>query len=143
MQAVHRLYRLAVDAARRGDVDYARALVREADELRRRLRLPKPWVLRRGVCRGCGAPLVPGITARVRLVRDGRVTRLVVACLICGYLHRYIVRVRRSRAEGASIKAEGAGSAGARGRDHREERAERGRAGRDRPPAEGEEHSEG
>ena len=93
--SVRRLYREAVEAARRGELGLARELVARAEELRRTLRLRKPRFLRRGVCRNCGVPLVPGVTASYRLRRDGRVTRLVVTCLVCGYKHRYVLRVRR------------------------------------------------
>ena len=95
VSAVERLYSLAVEAARRGELELARELVARADEVRRTFKLRKPLFLRRGVCRNCGVPLVAGVTASYRLRRDGRVTRLVVTCLVCGYKHRYILRVRR------------------------------------------------
>ena len=123
IQAIYRLYSFAVEAARRGELDYARSLIREADEIRRLIRLRKPMVLRRGVCRNCGAPLVLGVTARVRLVRDGRVTRRVVTCLICGYRHRYIVRVRRPEKHEEPLEAEGDSTARSSRRDYRQERA--------------------
>ncbi|HIQ24094.1 MAG TPA: ribonuclease P [Pyrodictium delaneyi] len=121
IQSIHKLYVLAVEAARRGEIEYSRALLREADEIRRLLRLAKPVLLRRGVCRNCWAPLVLGLTARVRLVRDGRVTRRVVTCLICGYKHRYIVRVRRYGVHEEPREAEGNSATGARRRNNRQE----------------------
>ncbi|ABM81412.1 ribonuclease P protein component 4 [Hyperthermus butylicus] len=95
LQAIRTLYLAAVDAVRRGDYELARRLVAEADETRRVMRLRKPRFLRRGVCRNCSLPLVPGVTARYRLVRDGSVTRLVVTCLACGYIHRHVLVQRR------------------------------------------------
>ena len=103
VQAIRILYLAAVDAARRGELDLARRLVSQADEVRRVMRLRKPVFLRRGVCRNCGVPLVPGVTARYRLVSDGSTTRLAVTCLACGYIHRYVLAVgrgRRRRGEG-------------------------------------------
>lgn len=93
-RAIERLYAAAVEAARSGEYDYARLLVSRADEIQRVMRLPKPPALRRGACRRCRVPLIPGVTARYRLRRDGRVLRLVVTCMLCGYIHRYIVRAR-------------------------------------------------
>ncbi len=106
-QSTRRLYEEAVEAARRGELELARRLVEKAEETRRAARLRRPVYLRRGVCRNCGVPLVPGVTAGYRVRRDGRVTRLVVTCLICGYKHRYILRVRRgSRSRGGGGEAE-------------------------------------
>ena len=95
LQAIRILYLAAIDAVRRGDHELARRLVAAADAARRVMRLRKPRFLRRGVCRNCGLPLVPGVTARYRLVRDGSISRLVVTCLACGYIHRYILVKRR------------------------------------------------
>jgi ribonuclease P protein subunit RPR2 len=89
------LYRAAVEALREGDVELARRLTREAEEVRRATRLRKPRFLRFGVCRNCGAPLVPGLSARVRLHPEGKITRVSVTCLVCGYVFRMHVRRRR------------------------------------------------
>ena len=82
------LYRMAVEEARRGDIGAARRLVEHALELLKRMRLRKPYPLRRLVCKNCRAPLIPGVTAQVRL-SEGRV---VVRCLACGYIRRYPYR---------------------------------------------------
>ncbi len=79
------LYRLAVEEARRGNVDRARRLVEQALEILKRMRLRKPYVLRRMVCKNCLAPLIPGLTATVRL-REGKI---VVRCSLCGYIRRF------------------------------------------------------
>ena len=89
------LYRGAVEALREGDVELARRLVAEADEVRRVARLRKPRFLRLGVCKNCGAPLIPGLSARVRLRSEGRITRVSVTCLLCGYVRRMHVVKRR------------------------------------------------
>ncbi len=95
VRSIAALYREAVEALRRGDVELARRLTREAEEVRRAARLRKPRFLRFGVCRNCGAPLVPGLSARVRLHPGRRITRVSVTCLICGYVFRMHVRKRR------------------------------------------------
>jgi ribonuclease P protein subunit RPR2 len=106
VQAMRLLFIEAVKAVREGDWERARRLVRQADEIRRVLRIRKPRFLRRAVCKNCGIPLVPGLTARYRLVSDGSTTRLVVTCLACGYIHRYVLAVGRGR------KRHGEGEAG-------------------------------
>ncbi len=78
-----------------GDVELARRLVAEAEEVRRVARLRKPRFLRLGVCKNCGVPLVPGLSARVRLHAEGRITRVSVTCLYCGYVRRMHVRRRK------------------------------------------------
>ena len=100
LQAMRLLYVEAVKAVRAGEFDRARRLVQQADEIRRVMRIRKPRFLRRGVCKNCGLPLVPGVTARYRLVADGSTTRLVVTCLACGYIHRYLLAVGRGRKRG-------------------------------------------
>jgi ribonuclease P protein subunit RPR2 len=113
------LFKEAVRQLREGRIELARQLVRDADELRKRARLKKPLVLRRYVCKNCGTPLVPGLTATYRLRREGSITRLVVACLICGYKHRYVLRNRRVEGRGELKEAEGAGTAATSRRYHR------------------------
>ncbi len=90
-QRILYLYRLAVEAVRRGEVEYARKLVEQALTIVKRMRLRKPYVLRRMVCKNCKVPLIPGLTARVR-IREGRV---VVTCTVCGYIRRYPVKTGR------------------------------------------------
>ena len=55
----------------------------------RKARLHYPDFLKARVCRRCGAWLVPGVTARVRLRRRGRMKYIAVTCLKCGYVRRY------------------------------------------------------
>jgi len=93
-QGIRIIFDEAVRLAREGRVEEARQLIKDAEELRKRIKLKKPFVLRRMVCKNCGAPLVPGLAATYRLRRDGRVTRLVVTCTICGYKRRFILRVK-------------------------------------------------
>lgn len=53
--------------------------------MKHRVRIPRE--LRRRFCRRCGAYLVPGVNARIR-IHDGRV---VVTCLACGSMRRFVL----------------------------------------------------
>ena len=122
LQAVRLLLYYAREAARRGDYDYARRLVEHAWRIVEKVDVPTPRSLRRGVCERCGVPLIPGVTARVRLEPRGRRgSRVSVTCLICGWVKRYHYGTRR---RGQPEEAEGAGAAGAGRCDNREEWAQ-------------------
>ncbi len=87
-QAMTQLYRLSVEAAKKGDLELARRLIDHALRIHQRLRVRKPTQLRRGVCPNCHLPLIPGVTARVRLRSRGRHIRVTKTCLQCGYMLR-------------------------------------------------------
>ena len=101
LQRCKLLYRMAVAKVHEGDYEGARHFVLEALRLLRRVRVRKPRFLRRNVCKNCYLPLIPGLTARIRLVRDGRESWVAVTCLVCGYVRRY--RFKRRRASGAEV----------------------------------------
>jgi len=61
--------------------------------MRARVRLPRKYKLR--ICRKCRKYLLPGVTASIR-IRSRRETHLVVRCLRCGYMRRYIIRKKSS-----------------------------------------------
>ena len=61
--------------------------------MRARVRLPRKYKLR--ICRKCRKYLLPGVTASIR-IRSRRETHLVVKCLRCGYMRRYIIRKKSS-----------------------------------------------
>jgi len=91
-ERVQILYDQAVEAARRGDLEYAArlgGLIRELS-LSTRVRLPRH--IRRGLCKRCNTPLIPGVTSTVRLVSQGRFSYRVIRCLNCGWIHRYPYR---------------------------------------------------
>ncbi len=83
------LYNLAVEDARSGEFEHARMLTRLIKRLSTRNRVHIPLDIKRGICKNCGVPLIPGSTSRIRLVHDGRSSKIVVTCLICGWMHRY------------------------------------------------------
>jgi len=96
LQRIKILYKIAVEEARKGNIEYSRMLTGLINRLSTRNRVKLPRNVKRGICRNCGAPLIPGVTSRVRLERDGRTSRLVVRCLICGWIHRYPYKPQRS-----------------------------------------------
>ncbi|NPA47214.1 MAG: ribonuclease P protein component 4 [Thermococci archaeon] len=90
---------------------YDKALARRYVELalavqrKAKVRMPKRW--KRAYCRRCHSPLVPGVSARVRL-RDGHV---VTTCLECGNVRRHPYvreqKERRAEAEGRRERERG------------------------------------
>ncbi len=108
-QRIRILFRLSLDAARRGEYEYAKSLVDLIVRMSRANRARLPRRLKRSICKNCNIPLIPGVTARYRLRRDGARSWLVVRCALCGWIHRYPYKVRR---RGEPEEKEGAGPAG-------------------------------
>lgn len=89
------LYSLAVQRAREGDYERARRYIARGRSILLRARARRPAHYRRWVCRRCLVPLIPGVTARVR-VRGTRSYILVVKrCLLCGWIQRTAASKRR------------------------------------------------
>jgi len=87
-QRIRILLSLADNVVRR-DQELARRYVALALRLAAKARLRLPRDVRRRYCRRCKVPLIPGFTARVR-IRGRRQKHLVVTCLKCGYVRRYV-----------------------------------------------------
>ncbi|NPA97720.1 MAG: ribonuclease P [Crenarchaeota archaeon] len=129
VQRMRWLFRRGVEALLRGDRELAcryGQLIR-AIALRSRTRIPRS--IRRWICKNCSCIMVPGLTARVRIRREGKTLRIVTTCLICGYIHRYEFLRGKDRHE-AERQAEGAeeaeGCTAPCRRKHRKERNSRG-----------------
>lgn len=94
-QRIDRLMKMAEELSLK-DIDladrYAELAFRIA--MRAKVRLPKKYKLR--ICRKCRKYLLPGITASIR-IRSRRETHIVVKCLRCGYIRRYVIRKKRSQ----------------------------------------------
>ena len=97
LQRIVYLYRLALNRAREGDYDLARRYVELIIRLSHKARVKPPKYIRRGYCRRCKTPLIPGVTARYRIQSEGRGSRVVVTCLLCGWRRRYMIKARRGR----------------------------------------------
>ncbi|HDJ97524.1 MAG TPA: ribonuclease P [Thermofilum sp.] len=69
------------------DEELARRYNLLAMALLKRVRAKVPRDLKRKFCRKCGTPLIPGRTARVRLVQR-RFPHVVITCLYCGKVYR-------------------------------------------------------
>ncbi len=95
IQRIVYLYRLAVGRARSRDYGLARRYVELAIRIAHKARVKPPKYIRRGYCRRCRVPLVPGLTARYRVRSVGRRgSRVVVTCLLCGWMRRYMIKTR-------------------------------------------------
>lgn len=79
---------LAFRWAREGRIEFSRNAIRIVEELRRETNVRIPVHMRRMYCRKCLTPLVPGLTARIRITGSGRGLRRVVTCLSCGEVYR-------------------------------------------------------
>ena len=88
LQRVRRLYTLAVNEVRLGNYDRARRYVEIALNLISKANVRKPMYLRRGICKNCYVPLVPGLTATVRLRGNRKYIIVVRKCLLCGWVSR-------------------------------------------------------
>jgi len=74
------------------DPELARRYVKLAVSILKRARAKLPRKLKRTFCKSCFEPLIPGVTARVRL-RNNRMPHIVITCLRCG--RRYRVPYKR------------------------------------------------
>jgi ribonuclease P protein subunit RPR2 len=89
------VFKLAVESLRRGDKEYARKLCTYIKEMAERTRV-RIGPLKRLICKNCHIPLIPGVTATIRLrSQSRRFAYRVVRCMECGYIHRYPYKIRR------------------------------------------------
>jgi len=99
IQRARYLYELAISEARRGRLWLARRYVELAIKYGHKARVKLPKYIRRGYCRRCKVPLIPGLTSRVRIQSEGRGSRVVVTCLVCGWRRRYMIKASKRRSE--------------------------------------------
>ncbi|MEM0378738.1 MAG: ribonuclease P protein component 4 [Thermosphaera sp.] len=86
------LYDLAAKRVEQGELDLARRYVEIMLKISAKARVKPPRYIRRGYCRQCKVPLIPGVTSRVRVRSDGSSSRVVVSCLACGWMRRFVVK---------------------------------------------------
>lgn len=78
----------ALQAIKSGNVERARRYVELALKIINRSNTKMPKYLKRGTCKKCLIPLIPGLTARYR-VRGGRKYVIISkTCLACGWVSR-------------------------------------------------------
>ncbi len=87
-QRIQILYNKAVEAAENRQFEYSSKLGKLIKELYTSTRVKPPKKIKKWLCKNCGIPLIPGLTARVRLRTQGRFSYIVIRCLYCGWIHR-------------------------------------------------------
>jgi len=89
------LFNLAFEKARAGDFDLARRYIEIALRIASKARIKIPRKYKRSYCRKCFAPLIPSLTLSVRIKSEGRGSRVVYRCLLCGWVRRYMVKASK------------------------------------------------
>lgn len=97
LQRIKLLYRYALNEARKGNVEFARRYAYLIKRIAAKARVKVPKRIKRSICKNCQVPLIPGITSRVRLQSEGKGSRVVVTCLVCGWIHRYPYKLRKRK----------------------------------------------
>ncbi len=82
------LYGTSVKMLKLGLVEVARREIELGLRLLRKARARKPLSYRRYVCKNCLAPLIPGLTARVRIRSNRKQVIITLTCLQCGWVMR-------------------------------------------------------
>lgn len=82
------LYNTSVKMLKLGLVEVARKEIELGLRLLRKARARKPLLYRRYVCRNCLVPLIPGLTARVRIRSNRKQVIITLTCLQCGWVMR-------------------------------------------------------
>ncbi|MEB3806710.1 MAG: ribonuclease P Rpr2/Rpp21/SNM1 subunit [Desulfurococcales archaeon] len=88
LQRIEILYGIAVQKAREGEWDYAARLGSLIKEMSTTTRVRPPRRIKRALCKRCNLPLIPGVTASLRLKSQGRFSYIVIRCARCGWIHR-------------------------------------------------------
>lgn len=86
------LFDMAFRRVREGDVSLARRYVKIALRIASKAKLKLPKTLKRSYCRNCLVPLIPGITLSVRIKSEGKGSRVVYRCLLCGWIRRFMIK---------------------------------------------------
>lgn len=91
------LYNLSLERARRGYYELARRYIEVMLRIAGKTGVRPPRYIRRGYCRRCYIPLIPGLTLSVRVRGRGKASRVVYRCLECGWVRRYPVKALKRR----------------------------------------------
>lgn len=82
------LYNTSVKMLKSGLIEVARKEIELGLKLLRKARARKPLQYRRYVCKNCLIPLIPGLTARVRIRSNKKQVIITLTCLKCGWVMR-------------------------------------------------------
>jgi len=97
IQRSYLLFNYAVDRVKKGDLNLARRYIELGLKLLRKANASKPYVYRRYVCKNCYIPLIPGLTARVRIKSNKKQIITTTTCLMCGWVSRKPCEKRKGR----------------------------------------------
>jgi len=89
LQRMQILFDNAVRSVRNGNIRFARRYCILIKKISMRNKVKIPRRIKRAICKNCFIPLIPGVTCRVRIKSEGKNSRIVVTCLVCGWIHRY------------------------------------------------------
>ncbi len=95
VQRINWLFKLSLYMVRRNNTELARRYVEILLAISRKANIRLPRSIKRNICKNCHIPLLPGVTASIRLVSDGKTSRIIVKCKYCGWIHRYPYKPRR------------------------------------------------
>lgn len=101
-ERVLRLFNMAYGKVREGDVELARRYVEIALKIASKAQLKLPIKLKRSYCRNCYVPLIPGLTLSVRIRSEGRGSRVVYRCILCGWTRRFMIKASRKKSRNVS-----------------------------------------
>lgn len=93
------LFKQAFDRLHRGDVELARRYVEIAIRIAGKARVKIPRKYKRSYCRKCYVPLIPGLTLSVRIKSEGRGSRVVYRCLLCGWTRRFMIKTSKKKSK--------------------------------------------
>ncbi|MEM0003771.1 MAG: ribonuclease P protein component 4 [Desulfurococcaceae archaeon] len=91
------LLNMAFERARKGDFDLARRYVEIALRIAGKAKIKIPVKYKRNYCRKCLIPLIPGLTLRIRIHSEGKGSRVVYRCLLCGWTRRFMIKTSRKK----------------------------------------------
>ncbi|RLG80323.1 MAG: ribonuclease P [Thermoprotei archaeon] len=97
LQRMKYLFKLALEEARRRRYNLASRYVELVVKYGHKARVKPPRYIRRGYCRKCKVPLIPGLTARVRIQSEGKGSRVVMTCLRCGWIRRFMIKTSKRK----------------------------------------------
>lgn len=100
-QRARLLFNLASERAGEGDFDLARRYVEITLKLASKAGLKLPRRLKRSYCRKCFVPLIPGVTLSVRIRSEGKGSRVVYKCLLCGWVRRFPIKISKRKLKSA------------------------------------------
>jgi len=96
-QRSYLLYSMALERARRGDYELAKRYIKIMIKITSKANLKLPRRIKRSICRRCHVPLIPGVTLSVRIRSEGKGSRVVYKCLLCGWIRRFLIKTSKRK----------------------------------------------